>query len=105
MARTDCVERRRATVTLRAVAAALACTVALLGCAAAPTVPPEPKAAKPQAAQPPVNLSGYSAAFKEGFNDGCSSARGRAQRDEARFQGDGQYALGWQDGRGICARR
>jgi hypothetical protein len=60
---------------------------------------------KPQAATPPVNLSGYSAGFKEGFKDGCDSARGRVRRDDKRAGADSQYAQGWQDGRAICSKR
>jgi hypothetical protein len=56
-------------------------------------------------APPPVNLSGYSAAFKEGFAEGCDTARGSARRDEKRFGADAQYAQGWQDGKAICGKR
>jgi hypothetical protein len=52
-----------------------------------------------------VNLSGYSAAFKEGFAEGCDTARGSARRDEKRFGADAQYAQGWQDGKAICGKR
>ena len=60
---------------------------------------------KPRPAPPPVNLSGYSAAFKEGFKDGCDSARGSERRDDKRFGADRQYAQGWQDGKAICGKR
>ncbi|MGH8662854.1 MAG: hypothetical protein ACREUX_01185 [Burkholderiales bacterium] len=60
---------------------------------------------KPGAAPPPVNLSGYSAAFKEGFKHGCNSARGSERRDDARAAVDSQYAQGWQDGKAICGKR
>jgi hypothetical protein len=73
---------------------------ALFLCACAPA-PTKPAAAPP----PPVNLSGYSTAFKEGFKDGCDSARGSARRDEKRFAADMQYAQGWQDGKAICGKR
>lgn len=56
-------------------------------------------------ASPPVNLSGYSPAFKAGFRDGCETARGNAQRSAARYQEDAQYARGWDDGRSVCRRR
>jgi hypothetical protein len=52
-----------------------------------------------------VNLSGYPPAFRDGYNDGCQSARGRMKRDEARYKSDGQYALGWRDGRDLCKGR
>jgi hypothetical protein len=76
----------------------LAAALALYGCAEQP--------AKPRSAQqPPINLSGYSPAFKEGFRDGCDTARGSARRDAKRFESDAQYAQGWQDGRSICGKR
>lgn len=77
----------------------MAAAALLLG-ACAPT-PTKPAAAPP----PPVNLSGYSAAFKEGFKDGCDSARGGGRRDEKRIGADTQYAQGWQDGKAICGKR
>jgi hypothetical protein len=67
--------------------------------------PPSQPAPPPRPAPPPINLSGYSAAFKEGFQAGCDTARGVARRDEQRMQSDPQYAQGWQDGRSICAKR
>jgi hypothetical protein len=84
---------RLATVTLFLVAAA----IGLLGCAH--------DDAKPGAENPPVNLSGYSAAFKEGFKDGCESARKSVRRENKRYAIDPQYAQGWQDGRAICGKR
>ena len=79
----------------------LAGALVLAGCAARPEKP-APKAAE---TQPPVNLSGYSPAFKQGFQDGCSTARGKPRRDEKRFGSEPQYARGWEDGRAICSRR
>ncbi len=78
---------------------AAAGTLALLAsCAQTPT-------AKPKPSGPPVNLSGYSPAFREGFNDGCQTARGDARRNEKRYAEDTQYAQGWTDGRSICGKR
>jgi hypothetical protein len=54
---------------------------------------------------PPVNLSGYSPAFREGFGDGCETARGRSKKTDSRYAEDTQYRRGWDDGRAICARR
>jgi hypothetical protein len=75
----------------------IAAVIALGGCAQTQT--------QPRSAPPPVNLSGYSAAFKEGFKDGCDSARGSERRDEKRQGADAQYAQGWQDGKAICSKR
>jgi hypothetical protein len=102
---------RKAVLRVRASirALCLATVVALLaGCAQEFVRKPEPPsqpAPPPRPAPPPINLSGYSAAFKEGFQAGCDTARGAARRDEQRMQSDPQYAQGWQDGRSICAKR
>jgi hypothetical protein len=77
----------------------LACVLLLLSaCAQQPPAQPKPSG-------PPINLSGYSPAFRQGFNEGCQTARGTARRDEQRYVGDTQYARGWDDGRAICAKR
>jgi hypothetical protein len=76
--------------------AVLAAAMVLAACAQTETKP---------GAAPPVNLSGYSASFKEGFKQGCNSARGQERRDDARAAVDSQYAQGWQDGKAICGRR
>lgn len=52
-----------------------------------------------------VNLSGYSLAFRQGYADGCASAGSRQQQDAKRFAADGDYRMGWQDGRAICGRK
>lgn len=59
------------------------------------------------APRPQINLSGYSAAFRQGFGDGCDSvgALRAAKRDEARFRADADYAMGWRDGYAICSKR
>jgi len=78
------------------------------GCAQQAPRPDEPVKPPPPAARsapPPINLSGYSAAFKEGFQAGCDTARGSARRDETRMHSDAQYAQGWEDARAICAKR
>lgn len=73
----------------------LLAALAIAACAA-----PEPKA-------PNVNLSGYPPAFKDGYVDGCASARSAfsTRKDEQRFRSDSQYAQGWRDGHDICGRR
>jgi len=58
--------------------------------------------------QPParhINLSGYSAAFKQGYADGCDSARSARRRDEQRYGKDADYMMGWNDGRSACSKR
>ena len=62
--------------------------------------------APPEPAKPPVNLSGYNAAFKQGYSDGCSSAGGSSQRrDNARYKTDTDYMMGWNDGFSVCGKR
>lgn len=77
----------------------LACLVLLLSACA--QQPP----AKPRPAGPPINLSGYSPAFRQGFQEGCDTARGDRRRNEQRYTQDVQYARGWDDGRAICGKR
>lgn len=85
----------------------LAAALALVACTTPPPKPAEkavPKA-RPESAQAGINLSGYPREFREGYADGCASARGSMKKDEARFKSDSQYAAGWKDGMGICAKR
>ena len=54
----------------------------------------------------PVNLVGFSPAFKQGYTDGCESAGAlRQRRDEARYKAEADYLQGWNDGYSICAKR
>lgn len=55
--------------------------------------------------QPAVNLSGYSPAFRHGYNDGCDSARASLRRNEKRYLGDSDYKMGWNDGHSVCQRK
>lgn len=70
------------------------------GCASQP-------APTPTAPLPKVNLSGYPPEFRQGYTDGCASARSDAarKRDETRFKSDANYATGWRDGFSICKAR
>jgi len=53
----------------------------------------------------PVNLSGFSPAFKQGYADGCDSAGMRGQkRNESRYKKDSEYMQGWDDGHSVCRR-
>jgi hypothetical protein len=81
-------------------------------CATAPMAPPpnqpEPQAQaqerRAKAAAPTYNLAGYPPAVKEGYIDGCESAKGSAyaRKDAKRMDEDKQYAMGWNDGYSIC---
>jgi hypothetical protein len=75
---------------------ALLLATGLTSCGGQPTVTP---------AAPPVNLSGFPPAFREGYADGCNTARGSAKQDAARMKTDGSYAQGYQDGLTGCKKR
>jgi hypothetical protein len=82
---------------------------ALLAACASPTPRPAAPAPAPapaaEANRPNVNLAGFPAEFRQGYSDGCATARGSRVRDETRFKTDVQYANGWRDGNDICSRR
>ena len=74
------------------------------GCATQPQSSQPRPAPQSQSSQPAVNLSGYSASFKQGYTDGCDSARASLRRDERRYRNDGDYMMGWNDGNSVCQR-
>lgn len=76
------------------------CSAALALLVAGCTTPSPPPA-------PAVNLSGYPPEFRQGYADGCASAKSNAarKRDDARFKSDANYAQGWRDGNDICGRQ
>ena len=84
------------------------------GCAAVPQAPPpnQPETAaqaqqrREHAARPTYNLAGYPPAVKEGYIDGCESAKhtSYARKDAKRMDEDAQYAMGWNDGFSICRK-
>jgi hypothetical protein len=74
------------------------------GCASSPAPPQAPRGS-PAAAGANANLSGFPAEFRQGYADGCASARGSRVRDEKRFAGEPQYTAGWRDGFDICGKR
>jgi len=88
--------------------------VLLAGCATRPLAPPphEPEspaaaqARRTQASRPAYNLTGYPPAVREGYIDGCESAKHSryANKDAQRFASDPQYAMGWNDGYSICKK-
>ena len=86
------------TITIQAACrtGALLLAALLAGCGSPPAVTPE---------APPVNLSGFPPAFREGYADGCNTARGSAKQDAARMKTDGSYAQGYNDGLTGCKRR
>lgn len=84
------------------------------GCGALPPAPipdrPETPAQATQrrkeASRPTYNLTGYPPAVREGYIDGCESAKRSqyARKDAKRMAGDAQYSMGWNDGFSICKK-
>src|SRR5690349_17161490 len=83
--------------------------LALAGCAARPvairpvTTPETPAQAeqrREQASRPKYNLAGYPPAVRDGYIDGCETAKGTryGRKDTKRFADDAQYQMGWNDG-------
>ena len=61
---------------------------------------PLPVDAEPPA--PAVNLSGFPLPYRQGYADGCASAKGPERKDATRFSADGNYRTGWQGGHALC---
>ena len=72
-----------------------------------PETPVQAEARRQQAARPTYNLAGYPPAVREGYIDGCETAKGTryGRKDAARFSSDAQYQMGWNDGFGICGKK
>ncbi|SDH82377.1 MULTISPECIES: hypothetical protein [unclassified Nitrosomonas] len=70
----------------------------------APAQPQRPAGPLPPSARPTYNLGGYPPATKEGYIDGCETAKKTryGYKDEQRYRNDGQYRMGWDDGFAIC---
>jgi hypothetical protein len=89
----------------------------LAGCAARSVAPPpvtttpetptQAQERRQQASRPTYNLAGYPPAVREGYIDGCETAKGTkyGRKDAGRFAGDAQYQMGWNDGFGICGKK
>jgi hypothetical protein len=54
---------------------------------------------------PNVNLAGFPLPYRQGYADGCASAKGTERKDAARFGADPNYRTGWQDGLALCKKR
>jgi hypothetical protein len=81
----------------------------LAACASTgPTAQPQrPPGPLPASARPVYNLTGYSPAFKDGYIDGCETAKKSAYgaKDARRISTDTQYRLGWNDGFSLCRQK
>jgi hypothetical protein len=94
----------------------LAClALVAAGCASVRDMPPpdapetaaQAKERRAKASRPTYNLTGYPPAVRQGYIDGCESAKRTeyARKDAARIAGDAQYAMGWNDGFAICGAK
>lgn len=63
-----------------------------------------PSGPLPASTRPTYNLTGYSPAFKDGYIDGCETAKKTSYgiKNERRFSADSQYRMGWNDGFSLC---
>ncbi len=89
-------------------------TLFAAGCAAVPPAPSpveetprEATERRARAAPPTYNLTGYPPAVREGYIDGCESAKMTtyARKDARRMSDDPQYSMGWNDGFSICKKK
>jgi hypothetical protein len=88
----------------------MALGLAAAGCGSLPPAPDraetpvEASQRREQASRPAYNLTGYPAAVREGYVDGCESAKSTsyARKDAKRMAGDPQYSMGWNDGFSLC---
>lgn len=60
-----------------------------------------------KAPRPAYNLAGYPPAARDGYIDGCETARNSpyGRKDAKRFAADARYRMGWNDGHSICSRQ
>ena len=74
----------------------------------APAPAPPKSAPAPANQEPPppnVNLTGFPLPYRQGYADGCASAKGPERKDAARFGSDPNYRTGWTDGLALCKKR
>jgi hypothetical protein len=83
------------------------------GCVVVPPPPPPPERPetpaqaverRSRASRPAYNLTGYPPAVRDGYIDGCETAKksSYARKDSKRMADDAQYSMGWNDGYSIC---
>lgn len=66
--------------------------------------PERPAGPLPESAKPKYNLTGYPENTQQGYIDGCETAKRTswAFKDLNRYDKDGQYRMGWDDGFALC---
>src|SRR3954463_15341610 len=101
------VPRMRRHAALCLVMLAAACATRPVAIPTAPETPTQASERRAKAARPTYNLAGYPPAVREGYIDGCESAKHSdyARKDVKRFAADAQYEMGWNDGFGICGKK
>jgi len=85
----------------------------LAACASVPPAPPPPETPaqatqrRTEAPRPQYNLAGYPPAVRDGYIDGCETARASSygRKDDKRIAADPQYKMGWNDGFAICGKK
>ena len=81
-------------------------TILVIASCASPSANKKMKLSDPLASstRPTYNLAGYRPAFKEGYIDGCETAKKSLYglKDEKRFTEENQYRDGWKDGYSLC---
>jgi hypothetical protein len=111
-ARMDAATMIAAPLRARTITLAVASAMLVAACATAPIGPapsapaqaaPLPRNAEPP--PPPVNLSGFPLPYRQGYADGCASAKGAERKDADRFGADPDYRLGWMDGISLCRKK
>jgi hypothetical protein len=85
----------------------LLASCALLAPAPVEETPAEAAQRRAKAPPPTYNLAGYPPAVRDGYIDGCETAKKSdyGRKDEKRFAADARYRMGWNDGFSICSRR
>jgi len=98
---------RRLTTLLLLLAAAGCATRAAYVPPSAPETQAAAEVRRAKASRPTYNLTGYPPAVRDGYIDGCESAKHSewARKDAGRFAADAQYQMGWNDGYGICGKK
>ncbi len=96
-------------VRVRLITAFILCSI-IMGCASTDPVKRQrskPSEPLPPSTRPTYNLAGYPPAFKDGYIDGCETAKKTSygHKDEGRFSKDSQYRNGWKDGFNICLNK
>lgn len=96
--------RRLAVVSIAATLAGCAARPVAVQPVTTPETPAQAQQRREQAAPPRYNLAGYPPAVREGYIDGCETAKGTpyGRKDAKRFAADAQYQMGWNDGFGLC---